>query len=88
MGHRPGEFFIRVLVTLPVQLSHVLAAAAKNPRSWIAAVLDNLDRLARVSDKLEIHRGASIAGWIGLIRVDPPSFQKVVRKLLVLDDVN
>ena len=52
------NLFVRVIVTMPAQLLHALAAAAaKNPRSWIAAILDNLDRLARVSDKLKDYMG-------------------------------
>ena len=57
-----------------------LAAATKNPRSWIAAVLDKLDRLSRVSDRLKDYRGVTIIEWIALIRADPPAFNKIIRK--------
>ena len=50
--------------------------------------MDNLDRISRVSDRLKDYRGASIKEWIALIRIDPPAFKKIVRKLLNMSEVN
>ena len=82
------SLFVRVVVTASVQLLLVLAAAFNNPRSWVKGALEDLDRLARTTDKLKDYVGASCAEWVSLMRNSPSAFRKLIALTMSKPEVN